>query len=90
MSAELRPDRAIIDRITDQTAVVLVGPDGDQHTIDVAALPHEAEAGDVLVVGSLSPLTLTGIDVDATRDRRKQLRDRRDRIRRTRRPGRLG
>lgn len=63
----IRPDRAVVDRIEDGRAALLVGPGRTPIHLDVEELPRGAEVGTWLVLDlqSTPPLALS-IDRDLT------------------------
>ena len=65
----IRPDRAVVDRVEDGRAALLVGPGRTPIHLDVEELPRDAGAGTwvVLDLQSTPPLVL-GVDADLTRD----------------------
>ena len=80
---------AVIDRIVDGVAVVLVGDDEAEAHVPVDALPEGTEAGAVLDVEAGEPLTILGVADDETRERRERLAARLARLRDERDPGRF-
>lgn len=87
----IEPDRAVVDRIVDDTAVVLVGPDEAEHHLPASELPEGASEGSWLVVDPASdPVGVLGVDEALTQARTEALTRRLDRIRRQRTGGRFG
>ncbi|MEY3072745.1 MAG: hypothetical protein RLZZ353_941 [Actinomycetota bacterium] len=76
-------DAAVLDRIEDGVAVLLVGPAEAEVTVPAAVLPTGAREGDWFRLG-LTP------DPALTEARRADLAARLDEVRRTRRGGRFG
>lgn len=84
-------DRAVIDRITEGIAVLLVGPAGDEHECDASQLPEGAGDGDVITVTSEGDaLVIGGIDQQLTDARRADVAERLARLRDERAGGRFG
>jgi hypothetical protein len=85
-------DRAVIDRIVDGVAaVLLVGPAEAEVHLPADQLPDEAMEGDwVIVDHDTDPPSVTGVDFELTAARRDDLEQRMDRIRRERSGGRFG
>lgn len=85
------PDRAVVDRIVNDTAVVLVGPDEAEHRLPVGELPEGASEGSWLVVDPTSdPISLLEVDESLTQARTEAITRRLDRIRQRRTGGRFG
>lgn len=81
--ASIPVDAAVLDRIEDGVAVLLVGPGEVELAVPSAVLPSGAREGDWFRVG-LTP------DAELTEARRAELAVRLDAVRRTRRGGRFG
>jgi hypothetical protein len=89
-SVAVPPSRAVIDRIVDQTAVLLVGDSESERHVAVSSLPEGAGDGTWLVVDPDSePITIHRIDVELTTSRAQDLESRLERIRRERTGGRF-
>jgi hypothetical protein len=89
-SAPVPPSRAVIDRIVDETAVLLVGDSESERHVPVSALPEGAGDGTWLVVDPDSePVTIHQIDVELTSFRAQDLERRLQQIRRRRTGGRF-
>ena len=74
--------RAVVDRVTEGVAVLLVGADEQEHTIDAQQLPPKAGEGAVLEVAVRDgAVTVLAVDEEATRQRRADLRSRMARLR---------
>jgi hypothetical protein len=83
-AARIPDDAAVVDRIVDgRHAVLLVGEAEVELHVDVTLLPEGTAEGDWLRIGFT-------LDADRTAQRRSDLEDRMDRIRRTRGGGRFG
>jgi hypothetical protein len=84
-------DRAVVDRIVDDTtAVLLVGPQEHELTLAADLLPEGASEGVWVVVDVAGkPPTVTGIDEQLTEARASDLAHRLDRLRRQRTGGRF-
>jgi hypothetical protein len=64
------PDRALVERIDDATAVLRVGPGGTQVNLEAQDLPPEAAEGTWVVLDlQLHPPLVLGVDEDLTRER---------------------
>lgn len=64
------PDRALIERVEDGTAVLLVGPGGTRVHLDSEDLPPEAVAGAWVILDlQLHPPLVLGVDEELTRQR---------------------
>ena len=89
MSDEL--EHAVVDRIVDGQAVLLVGADEDERQLPIEALPEDAGEGDWLYVtrSAAGELRIVGVDHSGTAARREELSGRLDRLRRTRTRGRF-
>lgn len=84
------PSRAVVDRIVDDTAVLLIGAAESERLVPVALLPEGAGDGTWLVVEPDSdPLTIHRIDEDLTSSRAEDLESRLSQIRRDRTGGRF-
>lgn len=92
MPAEAIPhDRAVVDRIVDDsTAVLLVGPDETEAHVSAASLPEDARDGTWLVVEPEDgTVRVLDIDRELTERRAADLGSRLDRLHRERRGGRF-
>ena len=76
-------DRAVIDRIVDDTtAVLLIGPEETEKQVRVEDLPEGAAEGDWLILDvDQDPFTIVDIDTELTDARRAAIDDKLDRIR---------
>lgn len=83
------PVRAVIDRIVDDRAVVLVGKDESEVHVPTATLPDGAEEGTVVLVELGDEPRVVEVDERETDARHAALADRLDHIRRTRGSGRF-
>lgn len=85
------PDvRAVVDRIVEGHAVLLVGPDEREHHLPAEELPDGAGEGSWLrVAGSGADLRVVGPDPQGEAGRRADNAERVARLRRTRRGGRF-
>jgi hypothetical protein len=82
--ARVPDDVAVVDRIVDgRHAVLLVGEAEVELHVDVTLLPEGTAEGDWLRIGFT-------VDADRTAQRRSDIEDRMERIRRTRGGGRFG
>jgi hypothetical protein len=62
------PDRALIDHLTEEAAILHVGPGGTEVHVPVEALPEGAEAGTWVVLDvQVQPPMIVGIDDELTR-----------------------
>lgn len=88
---EIGADRAVLDRVVDgTTAVLLVGPAGDELLLAANQLPADATDGTWLIVDiDIQPPTVVGIDHALTAARSARTSRRLEHIRRTRRGGRF-
>lgn len=92
MPADLPPDRAVIDRIEGDIAVLLVGPDGDRHEVAATDLPDGAVDGDVVqvaVTGHAVIVTVGAVDRPLTAARRSDAQQRLSRVLKERGTGRF-
>ena len=94
MTAEPPPpspaDRAVVDRVVEGTAVLLVGPDETERLVPADRLPAGAGEGTWLAVApDADPVVVIAVDAEMTAARREGLEDRLERLRRERRGGRF-
>lgn len=91
MPAEIRPDRAVVDRIVDgATAVLLVGPDELELHLPAEALPEGATDGTWVILDRELPTPeVVAIDHELTASRAEQLEQRLGRLRHRRSGGRF-
>ena len=83
-------DRAVVDRVVEGTAVLLVGPDETERHVAADRLPAGAGEGTWLAVDpDADPVVVIAVDAELTAERRQGLEDRLARIRRERRGGRF-
>jgi hypothetical protein len=62
------PDRALIDAVNDEAAILHVGPGGTEVHVPVEALPADAAAGTWVVLDvQVQPPMIIGIDEELTR-----------------------
>lgn len=88
MTEETR--RAVVDRIVEGLAVLLVEPDEQEHRLPADRLPPGAGEGAwLLVAGEGSSLRVVGHDTAGEAERRARNEERLARLRRTRRGGRF-
>ncbi|HVL99681.1 MAG TPA: DUF3006 family protein [Egibacteraceae bacterium] len=91
MPAEPDLRHAMVDRIVEGLAVLLVAGDEAEHHVPAAALPAGAGEGTWLLVrGAGADLTLVGVDTEGERAARRDVEERVARLRRTRGGGRFG
>ncbi|MEX2619851.1 MAG: DUF3006 domain-containing protein [Egibacteraceae bacterium] len=84
------PRHAVVDRIVEGVAVLLVDPDEQEHHLPADQLPPGAGEGAwLLVTGEASDLRVVGHDSAGEAERRAQQEERLARLRRTRRGGRF-
>ena len=93
MSPDQRSDdtqRAVIDRITDGWAVLLVGDREQELRVRETELPDGAEEGSIVQV-RVSGLKVEVVEVDdgATDEKRAEMKDRLSRLRKSRSTGRF-
>lgn len=82
--------RGVIDRITGEWAVILVGEREHERRVRVDALPEGAEEGSVVRVRATAlEVEVLGTDDEATEDKRAEMKDRLGRLKRTRSSGRF-
>jgi hypothetical protein len=63
------PDRALIDAVNDEAAVLHVGPGGTEVHVPVEALPPEAAPGTWVVLDvQVQPPMIVGVDEELTRE----------------------
>lgn len=83
--------RAVVDRIVEDLAVLLVDPDEQEHHLPADQLPPGAGEGAwLLVAGEGTGLRVVGHDTAGEADHRARNEERRSRLRRTRGGGRFG
>jgi hypothetical protein len=76
------PDRAVVDRLDDETAVLLVGPGHTEVHVPAADLPEDVEAGTwVMLDLQLHPPLVLGPDPDLNGERAAELARRLDALR---------
>lgn len=91
MPAEPGTRRAVVDSIGEGQAVLLVGPDQQEHHLAADSLPDGTGEGAWLIVtGAGDDLTVVGTDREGEAARRGEMDARVERLRRTRRGGRFG
>jgi len=82
--------RAIIDRITGEWAVLLVGDREQERRIRVDDLPDGAKEGSIVDVRvSTMKVEVVGVDDAATDEKRAEMQDRLSRLKETRSSGRF-
>lgn len=82
--------RAVIDRITGEWAVVLVGDRELDRRVRVSDLPKEAREGSIVDVRiSGLKVEVVGVDEAATDEKRAELKNRLSRLKQTRSTGRF-
>jgi hypothetical protein len=82
VSREPAPQRAVVDRIVDGQAVLLVGDDEVEHHLPADELPEEAGEGAVLsVTVTGTTVQVVGHDQDEEEQQRQAMRGRLDRLR---------
>lgn len=93
MSPDERSDamqRAVIDRITDGWAVLLVGDREQERRIRESDLPDGAEEGSIVQVRvSGLKVEVVGVDAGATDEKRAEMKDRLSRLKKSRSSGRF-
>ena len=93
MSHDRRSDdtqRAVIDRITDGWAVILVGDREQERHLRVDDLPDGAEEGSIVQVRMAGlKIEVVGIEDAAADEKRAEMKDRLSRLRQSRSRGRL-
>lgn len=91
MPAEADNRRAVVDRIVDDQAVLLIEPDDAEHHLPADRLPDGAGEGAwLLVTLSGADVTVLGTDPAGEAARRRDVEERVEQLRRTRRGGRFG
>lgn len=86
----IEPDRAVIDRVVGDTAVLLVGPDGDELLLPAEALPPDVADGTWVVLDlATDPPTVLDVDQALTDARATELSQRLGALRKQRRGGRF-
>jgi hypothetical protein len=90
VSPDTKDQRAVIDRITDEWAVLLVGDDEQERRVNADELPDGAEEGSIVKVRA-SGLRVDVLEVDdaATEEKRSAMKDRLGRLKGTRSTGRF-
>lgn len=84
-------ERAVVDRVVEGVAVVLVGDDGVELQLLAAELPGEAKEGTWLRVDRSGPrLVVLGTDEAGEATQRQQIEGRLDRLRQGKRGDRFG
>jgi hypothetical protein len=88
---DVAPDRAVVDRIVDDTtAVLLVGPTEAEFLVPSDSLPEEAAEGSWVVVDlDTDPPTVSGIDHELTEARCRDIETRMEQLRERRSGGRF-
>ena len=82
--------RAVIDRITDGWAVLLVGDREQERRVPEAELPEGAEEGSIVQVRvSGLKVEVVGVDDGATDEKRAEMKDRLSRLKESRSTGRF-
>lgn len=82
--------RAVVDRITDGWAVLLVGDREQERRVRESDLPDGAEEGSIVQVRvSGLKVEVVAVDAGATDEKRAELKDRLSRLKRTRSTGRF-
>ena len=93
MSPDERSDdtqRAVIDRITDGWAVLLVGDREQERRVRESDLPDGAEEGSIVQVRvSGLKVEVVGVDGGATDEKRAEMKDRLGRLKKSRSTGRF-
>ncbi|HVM12703.1 MAG TPA: DUF3006 domain-containing protein [Egibacteraceae bacterium] len=90
MPAEPDVRRAVVDRIVEEQAVLLVEPGDEEQHLPAERLPAGAGEGAwLLVTLSGGDVTVVGTDPEGERSRRRDLDERVEQLRRTRRSGRF-
>lgn len=90
MPAEPGTRRAVVDRIVEGQALLLVEPGGEEHHLAADRLPSDAGEGTwVLVTGGGDDLAVVGTDPEAQAARQGDMDARVEHLRRTRRGGRF-
>lgn len=76
------PDRAVVDRVRGDTAVLLVGPGHTEVHVPASDLPEEIEEGTwVMLDLQLQPPLVLGVDPELTGERAAELARRLDALR---------
>lgn len=90
MSPDPKDERAVIDRITDDWAVLLIGDEEQERRVKADELPDGAREGSIVNV-RVSGLRVEVLEVDdaATKEKRSEMKDRLGRLKRTRSTGRF-
>ena len=90
MSRDPKDQRAVIDRITDDWAVLLIGDQGQERRVKADELPDGAKEGSIVTV-RVTGLRVEVFEVDdaATEEKRSEMKDRLGRLKRTRSTGRF-
>lgn len=81
-------ERAIVDRIVDGQAVLLVGDQEAEHHVDASGLPDGAREGSWLLV-RVPEWTIVGVDEAGAGEKRRELSARMEELRRRRAGGRF-
>jgi hypothetical protein len=82
--------RAVVDRIEGEQAVLLVGDDEAEHLVAVADLPEGAGEGAWLQVTTGPDLQILGLDATGAEEHRRGVESRLDALRRRRPSRRFG
>ena len=90
MSPDPKDQRAVIDRITDDWAVLLIGDKEQERRVKADELPDGAKEGSIVTV-RVTGLRVEVLEVDdaATEEKRSGMQDRLGRLKRTRSTGRF-
>lgn len=87
-NADLR--RAVIDRIVDEWAVLLVGTEEQEHRVRVNDLPEGAREGSIVDIRvSGTAVEVVAIDIAATDEKRAEMKGRLNDLKRSRSSGRF-
>lgn len=89
MEQEQEIERAVVDRIVEGHAVLLVGEAETEHTVAAADLPDGAGEGAWLLLDAGS-FEVVGVDVEGEQAKRAELSARMEGLRRRRSGGRFG
>lgn len=90
MSPDPKDQPAVIDRITDDWAVLLVGDKEQERRVRADDLPEGAMEGSIVTVRVTGlSVDVIGVDDAATDEKRSEMMDRLDRLKRTRSTGRF-
>lgn len=81
-------ERAVVDRIVDGQAVLLVGERETEHHVEAASLPEGVGEGGWLILSAAS-WTIVGVDETGAEEKREELSGRMAQLRRQRSRGRF-